>query len=186
VKSLGDLANVPPRTKPWPIQHGFDPALGGLVSDEFKAKVEIEIADANERAYMGDGMLKCKWDGCENEVSTHKGLAGYCAKLQSNDKTHRMMFIEKQREADPEYARHRTYRGLPVRRAPSSAAREPASALRPETVSDVQTNGDGFWLPQVKQSVTEALDQVERAEQGLAASKERLREILAQAQEMIR
>jgi hypothetical protein len=176
---------VPPRTN-WPIQHGFDIGLEDLVSDEFKAEVEIRLVEARKGAYMEIGgeaeVLKCKWEGCDNEVSTHKGVAGYCVRLQPNGKTHRRMFIEQQREINPDYGRHQLSRGM-KRIDPLPQTAPPAPPSAPLPASELS---DGFWLSQVKRSVTEALDQVERAEQDLASAKDRLREILAQAQEMIR
>jgi hypothetical protein len=139
------------------------------VSPEFKQLVENELVSARQgcRELLGESvaMLQCKWDGCNNEVVSHKGRAGYCVRIQENGKTHRQMFIEKMRETDPDYGKKGRYsKGRPL-------------ALRSQV--------NGFWLREVKDKIIEAMSEVEQAEADLLQAKENLQKILKEAYESV-
>jgi hypothetical protein len=169
------------------------PTLEDLVDDNFKRKVELAMVEARRRAlecFGGEAVvLKCKWPDCEEEVSSHKGAtAGWCTKLQPNDKTHRQMHLEEMRATDPDYGRGRIQRAGKLVAPPKPA--DAAQSVRPpvprsEPFSAPDSVEDGFWLDEVKRSINEALNEVEEAEGNLAEAKERLRRILVQAQEAI-
>lgn len=112
--------------------------------------------------------LECKWEGCHESVTSHKGpTSGFCTRLQDNGKTHRQMHLEKMREDDPNYGKKGSVKSAQQFRPPPDA-------------SGIS------WLTEVKEWIDEALSAVSVAEAELEDSKQRLREILAEDQEAVR
>lgn len=112
--------------------------------------------------------LECKWPECHESVASHKGSsAGFCTRLQENGKTHRQMHLEEMRESDPNYGRK-------------------GSVLSTQQFRPPPDSSGISWLTEVKERIDEALSAVSVAEAELEYSKQRLREILAEAQEAVR
>lgn len=123
-----------------------------------------EICTAYVHAFSGNPTIKmnatgvmCVVDGCDEPVLTRKGAtAGYCTKIQSNGRSHRMDRMDFLREKGS------------------------TPGVKPKVI------GGSHWLVDVKERINAALDEVEKAEDELGEAKTRLREILDEAQEAIK
>lgn len=138
-----------------------------------RESVSTILSEREQQRLEGSG-FKCKVEGCDEPVLMHKGAtAGWCTKLQANGKTHRqerMDFLRNRPSAGPEVKKRLSERSL------EEIGVKPASRNKDDGV---------YWLSDVKLQINNALDEVEKAEEDLEDAKERLRDILKEAQRAV-
>jgi hypothetical protein len=145
-------------------------------------KVVGEVIEITDRAIRREAIavagLKCKYEGCENTVSSHKGTAGWCSmpQVEHGGKSHRQLMIEEKRKSDPGYAKY----GERVAVKPAGQGRIEFE-IKPRAKQE-----DEFWLSAVSDEISNAVVEVRDAEESLEYAKTRLRGILEKALEAVK